>query len=51
MNPPPSSPDLPFAADTDEALTALIDGELGAFASERGMTEDEARARLVARPR
>jgi hypothetical protein len=51
MNEPPTFPDLPFGDDTDEAISALIDGELGAFATERGMTEASARARLEAWPR
>lgn len=40
----------PFGDDTDEALSALVDGELDAFARERGLTEDAARARLEAWP-
>jgi len=46
MNEPPMPSHLPFGDDTDEALSALLDGELGAFASERDLTEAEARARL-----
>lgn len=40
----------PFADATDEALSALLDGELATFAAERGLTEREARARLEAWP-
>lgn len=47
MNQPP---DLPFGPDTDEALNALLDGELDAFATEHGMTEESARERLEAWP-
>jgi hypothetical protein len=45
---PPSEP--PFGADTDEAVSALLDGELGAFAADHGTTEADARARLEAWP-
>ncbi len=47
MNTPTPSP---FADDTDEALSALLDGDLAAFAAERGLAEAEARARLEAWP-
>lgn len=50
MNEPPMSPTPPFGDDTDEALSALLDGELGAFASERDLTEAEARAQLEGWP-
>lgn len=46
MNEPPMPPNPPFGDDTDEALSALLDGELGAFASERDLTEADARAQL-----
>jgi hypothetical protein len=44
--PPFSGP--PFGADTDEAVSALLDGELAAFAADHGTTEADARARLGA---
>lgn len=47
---PPSPTPPPFADATDEALSALLDGELASFATERGLTELEARARLEAWP-
>jgi hypothetical protein len=46
---PPSS-DPPFGADTDEAVSALLDGELGAFAADHATTEAHARTRLEAWP-
>jgi hypothetical protein len=46
---PPAS-DPPFGADTDEAVSALLDGELDAFAADHGTTETEARSRLEAWP-
>jgi len=46
MNQPPSVPDPPFGADTDEALSALLDGELDAFAADHEIAEAEARERL-----
>jgi len=36
----------PFGDDTDEAVSALLDGELAGFASAHGIAESEARARL-----
>ena len=42
--PPPE----PLDADTDEAVSALLDGELDAFAADHGTTEAEVRARLEA---
>jgi hypothetical protein len=42
--------DPPFGADTDEAVSALLDGELAAFASDHGTTEADVRARLEAWP-
>lgn len=50
MNPPPATPDAPFGAETDEALSALLDGELGAFAADHGVTEQVARDRLESWP-
>jgi hypothetical protein len=50
MNDSPNFPPPPFGDDTDEALSALLDGELGAFAEARELTEDAARARLEAWP-
>lgn len=44
--PPPSDP--PFGADTDEAVSALLDGELAGFASDHDTTEADAHDRLVA---
>jgi hypothetical protein len=46
MTQPPPPPPSPFGDDTDEALGALLDGELGAFADDHGLTEAEARDRL-----
>jgi hypothetical protein len=46
---PPSS-EPPFGADTDEAVSALLDGDLGAFATDHGLAEADARARLDAWP-
>ena len=46
MTQPPPLPPPPFGDDTDEALSALLDGELGAFADDHGLTEAEARDRL-----
>ncbi len=46
MTPPPPLPPPPFGDDTDEALNALLDGELGAFAQARGLVEVDVRARL-----
>lgn len=46
MTQPPPLPPPPFGDDTDEALSALRDGELGAFAADHGLTEAEARDRL-----
>ena len=48
--PPPFPAQPPFADATDEALSALLDGEFASFAIERGLTEPEARARLEAWP-
>jgi hypothetical protein len=50
MNQPPTAPDPPFGTHTDEALNALLDGELGAFAADHGITEDAARDRLESWP-
>jgi hypothetical protein len=50
MNDLPMSPLPPFGDDTDEALSALLDGELAAFATERDLTEAEARAQLEGWP-
>jgi hypothetical protein len=50
MNQPPLLPQPPFGDDTDDALNALLDGELDAFAREHDMAEDVARARLEAWP-
>ena len=50
MNEPRCSPHQPFGSDADEALNALLDGELAAFAEERGLTEEAARAQLEAWP-
>ncbi len=50
MNQPPHPTDPPFGSDTDEALNALIDGELGAFAAERRISEAAAREQLAAWP-
>jgi hypothetical protein len=44
--PPLSEP--PFGADTDEAVSALLDGELAAFAADHDTSEADARARLEA---
>lgn len=38
----------PFGDDTDEAVSALLDGELAGFAADHGIEESEARARLEA---
>jgi hypothetical protein len=46
--PPPS--DAPFGADTDDAVSALLDGELTAFAADHDTTEADARTRLEAWP-
>lgn len=43
---PPSPSPLPFGDRSDEALSALLDGELGAFAADHGLTEADARDRL-----
>lgn len=40
--------DLPFGDATDEAISALIDGELDAFATDHGLEPDDARGRLEA---
>jgi hypothetical protein len=50
MTTPPTASDRPFGPDTDEALSALLDGELGAFASDHGISETEARDRLESWP-
>jgi hypothetical protein len=49
MNGPPIPP-LPGDFDADEALNALVDGELGAFAAEQSLDEAIVRDRLVAMP-
>jgi hypothetical protein len=41
---------LPFGDATDDAVVAMLDGRLDAFAAERGITETEARERLEAWP-
>jgi len=41
---------LPFGDATDDAVVAMLDGTLDAFASGRGLTEAEARERLEAWP-
>jgi hypothetical protein len=41
---------LPFGADTDEAVSAFLDGELADFAIERALSEHQARRRLEAWP-
>ncbi|MGZ4688083.1 MAG: hypothetical protein ACXVKA_04320 [Acidimicrobiia bacterium] len=46
MNEPPMLPTPPFGDATDEALSAVLDGELGAFAAERGRSEASVRAQL-----
>jgi hypothetical protein len=46
----PAAHPPPFGDATDEALSALLDGELGAFAADHGTTEAEARAALDAWP-
>lgn len=45
--PPPGPPD---GFDRDVALSALLDGELAAFANDHGLIEDQARAQLDAWP-
>ncbi len=52
MNDPknPTTKSGPFGEDTDEAISAWLDGELDAFAADHGCTADEARARLEASP-
>jgi hypothetical protein len=45
-----SDPSPPFGDDTDEAISARLDGRLAAFAAERGVTEAEADAALEAWP-
>ena len=50
MTQPPPLPPSPFGAATDEALNALLDGELGAFADEHGLAEADVRAQLEAWP-
>jgi hypothetical protein len=42
--------DLPFGADTDEAVSAFVDGELADFAVARALSENQARLRLEAWP-
>jgi hypothetical protein len=46
----PAAHPPPFGDATDEAISALLDGELGAFAADHGTTEAEARAALDAWP-
>jgi hypothetical protein len=48
MTTDPTRSDPPFGADTDEAVSARLDGELAAFAADHGTTEADARARLEA---
>ena len=51
MSPESSNPDTePFGRDTDEAVSALLDNELAAFAADHGISESEARDRLTAWP-
>jgi hypothetical protein len=50
MNQPPLSSTPPFGDDTDEALSAFLDGELAAFAEDHGLTQATARAQLDAWP-
>jgi hypothetical protein len=50
MNGPPISPESHDGYDLDEALSALVDDELDAFAHDHGLTEEAVRARLVALP-
>ncbi|MSO37645.1 MAG: hypothetical protein EXQ69_05255 [Acidimicrobiia bacterium] len=52
MNDPtnPNTTSCPFGDDTDEAISAWLDGELDAFAADHGCSGDEARARLEASP-
>jgi hypothetical protein len=50
MTQPPSPTLPPFGDATDEALSALLDGELAAFASDQGLSEPEVQARLEAWP-
>jgi hypothetical protein len=50
MNPNPTNPDPPFGSETDEAISAALDGELGAFAAEHGITEEAVRDRLESWP-
>jgi hypothetical protein len=49
MTPTASLPP-PFGDNTDDALSALLDGELAAFAADHGTTEADARAALDAWP-
>lgn len=42
--------DLPFGDDTEEAVSAWLDGELAAFAAERSLTEAEVVDRLAGSP-
>jgi hypothetical protein len=46
MTQPPAPAPPPFGDATDEALSAFLDGELSAFASEHGTTAADARDRL-----
>lgn len=48
MNTPLPPDPGPFGADTDDAVTALIDGELAGFAAERGLDVESVRASLNA---
>jgi hypothetical protein len=51
MNQPPHLPTPPDGFDVDEALTALIDGELDGFARDHGTTEAAVREQLASDPR
>jgi hypothetical protein len=50
MNGPPIPPEPSPDYDVDEAVNAIVDGELAAFADEHGLTEAEVRAHVVAMP-
>lgn len=47
---PPRPPSPPFGDDTDEAISAWLDGELAGFAADHECSRDEALARLEAWP-
>jgi hypothetical protein len=50
MTEPTLPDDRPFGPETDEAVSAHLDGELAGFAAAHGLDEDEARQRLEAWP-